>query len=241
MGWSSSRFVRMKSGPKREGEPTGGEPTALPESRRSRGVSEEFTVPDIRRFRTTDSRGVRISPVRDPGMKSSSWPIASSWVSPRRDSFWNLSFWSLSLSQLPSMRPGRGMLEEMYCPLSCDCSLWPRVSSLLTGGDLAISPRVSSSPNAEACRDLRARDSGPGSDIGGDSMPNFEGTDAAIGPCRAYQDMPLLSKELGKVASKGPSVRIEEANGAIVEVCSFTLGEANCGSGMALEKLGSAF
>jgi hypothetical protein len=44
-----------------------------------------------------------------------------------------------------------------------------------------------------------------GNDDGGDSTPNLDGTDAAIGPYRAAKDMPLLSNELGNGASRTES------------------------------------
>ena len=74
------------------------------------------------------------------------------------------------------MSPVLGILAERYEVRSLDCNLCPRVSSLV-GGESARAPIASSSPKAEAWRDLRVRDS----DMGGDSKPNFEGTDAAIG------------------------------------------------------------
>lgn len=45
-----------------------------------------------------------------------------------------------------------------------------------------------SPPKAESCRLRKASDGSRdffGSEDGGDSRPNFEGTDAATGPCRA--------------------------------------------------------
>jgi hypothetical protein len=55
------------------------------------------------------------------------------------------------------------------------------------GGDEApLNLSLVSSPNAELYKDFRASDVRPSrakpSEGGGDSSPNFEGTDAAIGP-----------------------------------------------------------
>jgi hypothetical protein len=63
-----------------------------------------------------------------------------------------------------------------------------------------------SSPNAELCKLFNASDVLPSfaapRDPGGDSKPNFAGTDEAIGPFLAYQETPLLSNEAGNGASR---------------------------------------
>ena len=49
-----------------------------------------------------------------------------------------------------------------------------------------------------------ASDGGPcleGNEAEGESCANFDGTEAATGPCRAMYDIPLLSKDAGNCAS----------------------------------------
>ena len=82
----------------------------------------------------------------------------------------------------------------------------PKYSS--AGGEEAATAlkrsRVSS-PNAEVWRFRNVSDPLPSllapTDPGGVSMPNFAGTEDAIGPSRAYCEMPLLSNEAGNGAS----------------------------------------
>lgn len=64
---------------------------------------------------------------------------------------------------------------------------WPNPSSPdPNGDDPKLGPLVR--PNAESCR-LRSASEGKvaflGSDDGGDSRPNLDGTEAATGPCLA--------------------------------------------------------
>ena len=69
---------------------------------------------------------------------------------------------------------------------------WPKLSSPDPRGDdpkFAILER----PKAESCRFRRAsvgKADFLGKEDGGDSRPNFEGTDAATGPCLAMYDIP---------------------------------------------------
>jgi len=93
---------------------------------------------------------------------------------------------------------------------------WPRPSSPDPRGD---EPKVDgarprdSLPNAESCRVRRASEGKAtflGSEEGGESSPNFEGTDAATGPCRAAKEMPWLSKDAGKGASSALRCAIGE-------------------------------
>ena len=85
---------------------------------------------------------------------------------------------------------------------------WPRPSSPDPRGD---EPRVGgarprdSLPKAESWRVRRASEGRAaffGSEEGGESRPNFDGTDAATGPCRAAKEMPWLSNDAGKGASR---------------------------------------
>jgi hypothetical protein len=88
-------------------------------------------------------------------------------------------------------------------------TLLPKYSSAGGAGGEAAMPlkrsRVSS-PKAELCRLFNASEVLPSfaapSDPGGDSRPNFAGTEEAIGPFLAIQETPLLSNEAGKGASK---------------------------------------
>ncbi len=77
-------------------------------------------------------------------------------------------------------------------------------SGPLGGEEPASTPSMPLSPKAELCRSLSAVLPScvlRGSDAGGDSTPNLEGTEAANGPLRAATDMPLLSNEFGRGAS----------------------------------------
>jgi hypothetical protein len=87
--------------------------------------------------------------------------------------------------------------------------LFPKYSSAGGAGGEAAMPlnrSLVSSPNAELCRFFKASEVLPSfaapSDPGGDSRPNLDGTEEAIGPFLAIQDTPLLSKEAGSGASK---------------------------------------
>jgi hypothetical protein len=64
--------------------------------------------------------------------------------------------------------------------------------------------RLPRPPNAEWCKSWSAvlPKALRGNDEGGDSKPNREGTDAAIGPPLWAIETPLLSKEFGSGASK---------------------------------------
>lgn len=86
---------------------------------------------------------------------------------------------------------------------------FPKYSSdWLAGGEPAtpLNRSLVSSPNAELCKFLRASEVLPSlakpNDGGGDSRPNLDGTDAAIGPFLANQETPLLSNDAGSGASK---------------------------------------
>src|SRR6266536_2760146 len=92
----------------------------------------------------------------------------------------------------------------------CECiTRFPKYSSAgWVGGEdgMPLNRSLVSSPNAELYKFFNASDVLPSfaapTDPGGDSMPNLDGTDAAIGPCLAIQETPLLSNEAGKGASK---------------------------------------
>jgi hypothetical protein len=87
--------------------------------------------------------------------------------------------------------------------------LFPKYSSAGGAGGEDGTPlnlSLVSSPNAELCKLFSASDVLPSfaapTEFGGDSRPNFDGTEEAIGPCLAIQEIPLLSKEAGRGASK---------------------------------------
>lgn len=78
-------------------------------------------------------------------------------------------------------------------------------SAPLGGDEPASTPSIPLSPNAELCKSLSAVLPSCdllGSDDGGDSTPNLDGTEAAKGPFRAAMEIPLLSNEFGSGASK---------------------------------------
>ncbi len=107
---------------------------------------------------------------------------------------------ALERGRLADIIPGLATLFE--CIVRC-----PKPSSPDPRGDEPRSGSLirASLPKAELCK-FRTASVGmvvfAGNELGGDSRPNLEGTDAATAPCLAMYEIPWLSKEAGMGASK---------------------------------------